>query len=165
MDQKSVPNLLGRPNIHLVNCQSGASGNMSHNQNLVHKWSTQNHASRTKPDSRSDVRQGDSPYPPITRELSKWLTWGFVFVSTDQGTPTQGHGNGEPSSKISELNREGLLMWVWVRNGVTPKWVALVSGRVDQNPRSISWWLDFDPYPHDFHPKVLKTGHPFSWLL
>ena len=39
------------------------------------------------------------------------------------------------------------MIWLWVKNRVTPKWVALVNGNMDQNPQSNSWWFIFDPYP------------------
>ena len=38
------------------------------------------------------------------------------------------------------------LMWLWIKNRY-PKWLALVSGNMDQNLQSNSWWLNFDPYP------------------
>ena len=39
----------------------------------------------------------------------------------------------------------------WVKNGVTPKWVALVNGTHDENLRSNSW-LNFDPHPFGSWP-------------
>ena len=39
-------------------------------------------------------------------------------------------------------------MGVVVKNRVTPNWVARVNGDNDYNLRSISRWLDFDPYPN-----------------
>ena len=39
----------------------------------------------------------------------------------------------------------------------TPKWVALVSGNMDQNLRSISWWFNFDPHPN---ATVAQGGAP-----
>ena len=39
------------------------------------------------------------------------------------------------------------LIWLWVKNRVTPKFVALANGNMDSNLRSNSWWLNFDPHP------------------
>ena len=42
-------------------------------------------------------------------------------------------------------------MAVVVKNRVTPKWLALVFWKEGHsNLRSISWWLNFDPYPYGF---------------
>ena len=51
--------------------------------------------------------------------------------------------------------------WLWVNNRVTPKWVALVSGNMDQNLRSNSWWFNFDPRPN----QVNQWATEFSGLL
>ena len=37
--------------------------------------------------------------------------------------------------------------WLWVTNGVTPKWLALANGAEGSNLRPNSWWVHFDPHP------------------
>ena len=49
-------------------------------------------------------------------------------------------------------------IWLWVKHRYH-KWLARVSGNMDQNLRSISWWLNFDPYPSEyFERNVHGTG-------
>ena len=42
-----------------------------------------------------------------------------------------------------------------VKNMVTPKWLALVSGNMDQNLRSNSWWFYFDPHGEKLEQDVI----------
>ena len=70
------------------------------------------------------------------------------------------------AKKIKEQNA----MWLWVKNRVTPKWLALVSGNMDQNLWSDSWF-NFDNHTH-MHPSEIwstppqgsRLGH-VPWLL
>ena len=52
-------------------------------------------------------------------------------------------------------------IWLWVKNKVTPKWVSLVNGKVDENLRSISWCLNFDPHPF-LLGKVFLPSRPLT---
>ena len=47
-------------------------------------------------------------------------------------------------------------IWLWVKNRY-PKWLALVSGNMDQNMRSNSWWFNFDKHPYGGWKKSCMT--------
>ena len=60
--------------------------------------------------------------------------------------------------------------WLWLSKTGTQNG-TLVSGNMDQNLRSISWWLNFDPYPCGVHlvsvTTPLKTAELFvvEWKM
>ena len=69
------------------------------------------------------------------------------------------------SSATARLARPLRPMAVVVKNRVTPKWLALVSGNMDQNLWSDSWWFNFDPHPNVPFGPPTTMGNMLSHLV
>ena len=123
---------------HAANGPRTSASNGCGSKKRTPKWNPDKLNQRLKPAVLGLILT-QTPNPSVTQSTA----------TNKKAGPTESKPLATNPSRRRQLQlREGPCHETNEGSHMARQWVALVSGNMDQNLGSNSWWFNFDPYPH-----------------